>query len=40
MPDHPMREPVQIRADCVRKFKPIETGDVFAAVLAALLDQD
>jgi hypothetical protein len=38
--DPPLREPNQIQADCVRKLKPIETGDMIMAILAALLDQD
>ena len=37
--DH-IRDPAQIRADCARKVKPIETGGMFTAVLAALLDED
>src|SRR5712672_2052378 len=40
MADHPLREPNQIRADCARKLKPIETGGMFTAMLAALLDED
>jgi len=40
MTDHPLREPDQIRADYARKLKPIETGDMFTAMLAALLDED
>jgi hypothetical protein len=40
MTDHLLREPSQIRADCVRKLKFIETGDMFRAILAALLDED
>ena len=39
MADHPLREPNQTRADCARKVKPIETGGMFMAVLAALLDE-
>ena len=38
MPDQPPREPDQIRADFARKLKPIETGDIFRAILGALLD--
>ena len=38
--DHPLREPNQIRTDCSRKLKPIETGGTFRAILAALLDED
>jgi hypothetical protein len=40
MADQPLRDPAQIRADCARKLKPIETGDMFTAILAALLDQE
>jgi hypothetical protein len=40
MTDQALREPDQIRADCARKLKPIETGDMFTAILAALLDED
>jgi hypothetical protein len=40
MADHPLREPNQIRADCARKLKPIGTGEMFTAMLAALLDED
>ncbi len=35
-----LRDPAQIRADCARKLKPIETGDIFTAILGALLDED
>ncbi len=40
MTDQPLRDPAQIRADCARKLKPTETGDMFTAILAALLDED
>jgi hypothetical protein len=40
MADHPLREPSQLRADCARKLKPIETGEIFTAILATLLDED
>ena len=36
----PPREPDQIRADCARKLKPIETEGMFTAILGALLDED
>ncbi len=39
MTDGPIRDPAQIRADCARKLKPIETGGMFRALLAALLDE-
>ncbi|MGB2611299.1 MAG: hypothetical protein WBC80_20165 [Isosphaeraceae bacterium] len=38
--DHSLRELNQIHADCARNLKPIETGDTFTAILAALLDED
>jgi hypothetical protein len=38
--DDPIRTPDQIRADCARTLKPIETGVLFTALLAALLDED
>jgi hypothetical protein len=34
------RGPNQIRADCVRKLMPIETGDMITTILAVLLDED
>jgi hypothetical protein len=40
MADHSLREPNQIRADCARKLKPIETGDMFTAIFAALFNED
>jgi hypothetical protein len=40
MADHPLRAPNQIGADCARKLKPIETGETFTAILAALRDED
>jgi hypothetical protein len=40
MVDGPIRDPAQIRADCARKLEPIETGGMFRALLAALLDED
>jgi hypothetical protein len=40
MTDERIRDPAQIRADCARKLKPIETGVMFTALLAALLDED
>jgi hypothetical protein len=40
MADEPLREPDQVRADCARKPKPIETGEMFTAILAAVLDED
>jgi hypothetical protein len=40
MADHTLREPNQIRTDCSRKLKPIETCDTFRASLVALLEED
>jgi hypothetical protein len=40
MTNDPIRDPAQIRADCARKLKPIETGDMFTAILAALIEED
>lgn len=35
-----MREPEQIRADCARKLRGIDTSAIFSAVLACLVDED
>jgi hypothetical protein len=40
MTGQPLQNPAQIRVDCARQLKPTETGDMFAAILAALLDED
>ena len=40
MTDDPIRDPAQSRANCARKLEPIETGGMFRALLAALLDED
>ena len=40
MADHPLREPSPDPCRLRRKLKPIETGVMFTAVLAALLDED
>lgn len=40
MAEELLREPNQICADCAGKLKPIETGEMFTAILAALLDED
>lgn len=40
MPEQPLREPEQIRQDCARKLRPIETSGMFTAILAALLGED
>jgi hypothetical protein len=39
MTDGPIRDPAQIRADCVRKLEPIETSGMFRALLPALLNE-
>jgi hypothetical protein len=36
---NPIRDHSDIRADCARKPKPIETSGMFRALLAALLDE-
>lgn len=36
----PLREPEQIRQDCARKLRTIETSGMFAAILACLLGED
>jgi hypothetical protein len=40
MSDEPLREPEQIRQDCARKLRPVETGGTFTAVLGYLLGED
>lgn len=40
MPDETIREPEQIRADCARKLRSVETGDMFTAILGSLLGED
>src|SRR5579863_2320284 len=40
MPDHHLREPEQIRQDCVRKLRAVEVSGMFAAILACLLGED
>lgn len=40
MPDHPLREPDQIRQDCARKLRSVEFSGMFAAILACLLGED
>lgn len=40
MAEQSLREPDQIRRDCVRKLRPIETSGMFTAILAALLGED
>ena len=40
MADPFLREPEQIRQDCVRKLGPIETSGMFTAILGCLLGED
>lgn len=40
MTELPLREPEQIRQDCVRKLRAIETSGMFTAILACLLGED
>jgi hypothetical protein len=40
MTDDHIRDADEIRAECARKLKPIETGGMFTAILGCLLDED
>jgi hypothetical protein len=40
MSDEQLREPDQIRQDCARKLRSVETSGVFSAVLACLVGED
>ena len=40
MPDDLIREPEQIRADCARKLREVETSGMFTAILGCLLGED
>jgi hypothetical protein len=40
MADEAIREPEQIRADCARKLRTVETGGMFTAILGSLLSED
>jgi hypothetical protein len=40
MPDESLREPEQIRQECARKLRPVETGGILTAVLGYLLRED
>ena len=40
MPEPTLREPEQIRQDCVKKLRPVETSGVFTAILGCLLGED
>lgn len=38
--DTPIRDPHQIRRDCVRKLRAVEVSDHFQAILGCLLGED
>ena len=40
MTDQHLREPEQIRRDCARKVRSVETGGMFPAILGFLLGED
>jgi hypothetical protein len=40
MADDSIREPEQIRQDCARKLRSVETSGMFAAILGRLLGED
>ncbi len=40
MTEPALREPEQIRQECVRKLRPIETSGMFTAILGCLLGED
>lgn len=40
MTEQPVREPEQIRQDCARKLRSVETSSMFTAVLGCLLGED
>src|SRR3954464_3963444 len=40
MPDETLREPDQIRQDCARKLRQVETSGMFTAILGCLLGED
>ncbi len=40
MTDPAIREPEQIRQDCARKLRVVDTSAMFTAILACLLDED
>lgn len=40
MADEVLREPDQIRRDCARKLRQVETGGMFTAILGCLLGED
>src|SRR5262249_19615162 len=39
-PDETLREPEQIRQDCARKLKQVQTSGMFTAILGCLLGED
>ena len=40
MADETLRDPEEIRQDCARKLRPVETGGMFTAILGSLLGED
>ena len=40
MTEPTLREPEQIRQDCVAKLRPIETSGMFTAIFGCLLGED
>ena len=40
MTNQPIREPIQIRKDCVRKIRVVQVSDQFQAILGCLLGED
>jgi len=38
-PDHPIREPEQIRADAAQKIRAVQVSDQFTAILACLVGE-
>lgn len=40
MTDPPLREVAQIRSDCARKVRAVETSGMFTAILGCLLNED
>lgn len=40
MSDQPIREPDEIRQDCARKLRSVETSGLFTAILGSLLGED
>jgi hypothetical protein len=40
VPEVPPREPDQIRLDCARKLRAVETGGMFTAIFGYFLEED